>query len=128
MTPAAIDQRRQAARTHGIHALRRRGPDALEPEKIGSLAELRQLLRTHPGRLELMEEQAARLGLICEMAFAELAEARARGESIWEGAIIKRAGTYFAEYRRLLTSLPDADRDGLAADIITEKINHEQDT
>lgn len=128
LTEAELEQRRQAARKHGIRAFETRGEDALLPAQITRLAELRLQLRDAPGRMELRQELTARMALIVEIGFAHIAEQRARGEDIWEGGIIKRYGTYAAELRRLLDSFGDKPEQGSAADEILEAMNHDRNS
>lgn len=100
-------QRQLAARKHGIRALQERGPGSLvEPEKITRLAELRQLVRTNQGRADLRDEHTARTALIVEIAFSEIAKHVEGGKSLFTSPVIRRASTWWAEFRRCLDGYP----------------------
>lgn len=101
----------KAARKHGIRALEDAGPKSLEPQQVGRLQELRQLVRTHPGRMELRIELTARAALIVDLAMSELTRHADSGESIFDSMVIKRGGTWFAELRRLLADFPEDSSD-----------------
>lgn len=106
-SPNEMTQHQSAARKHGIYAFRDRGPDALiEPQQVSSLAELRELVRTQPGRDALRQEMTARVALICYMGFSELKNWADDGKPIWESPMIRRAATWMAELRRLLDTFP----------------------
>jgi hypothetical protein len=106
MTEAAQRQRQKASRKHSIYAFSDRGAEALSTENVNSLNDLRELVKTHPGREELRRELTARVALVCYMGFSELSNDAQKG-SIWESPVIKRAATWVAELRRLLDSYPD---------------------
>lgn len=116
-----------AARKHGIDALIERGPSTVEPGRVGRLAELRQLVRTHPGRMELREEMAVRCAMICDIAFSEIVVARREGQPIFDTPVMKRAATWFAELRRTLDGFPAEGESGTAADIIRQAMGDEDD-
>lgn len=107
MSESDLQQKQQAARTHGIHAFERRGADALDPLRVGRLAELRSMVEDAPGRMELRRELTARMALIAEIGFAHLREQAEQGADIWDGGIIRRLSTYVAETRRLLDTFSD---------------------
>ena len=50
MSERALDQRQQAARKHSIYAFSDRGVEALSADNVNSLNDLRELVKTHPGR------------------------------------------------------------------------------
>ncbi|MCI0398228.1 MAG: hypothetical protein L0322_25310 [Chloroflexi bacterium] len=128
VSEAQLEQRQQAAVKHGIHAFEARGPLALDDGRLSRLAELRQMVRSHPGRMELREELTARTALIVDLAMSELITTHEAGKSIWESPVIKRAGTYLAELRRLLDSFPPEKSQGSAADIIGQIIENGRDS
>lgn len=115
-----------AAEKHGIHTFEARGVTALEPGRLSRLAELRQLVKSQPGRLELREELTARCALIVDIAMSELVKTHEAGDSIWDSPVIKRAGTYLAEMRRLLDSFPPDDADNDVTDQIRRVIEHDR--
>ena len=119
-------QRQQAARSHGIHGIEKRGEDALDPQGVDRLCELRQLLAEESGRKEYRLELTARMALICELGFAHLQQKAEAGEEIWEGGIIRRLATYVAETRRLIATFNDELPPGSAAEIIARAIRDER--
>jgi hypothetical protein len=125
VSEVGLKQRQQASRKHGEYAFRRRGDDALEPSQISALSELRELVETNPGRLELRKELTARMALICEIGFSYLREQVEDGEDIWAGGIINRLSTYVAETRRLLDSFSDDTPKGSAVEIIAQAMTND---
>ncbi len=119
----------QAAVKHGIYSFQNRGDKSLNPQRVGRLAELRELVQTQPGRQELREELAARCALIVDLAMADLVKTHNDGHSIWTSPVIKRMGTFMAELRRVLDTFPADEVEGTAAEIITQAIKqNERDT
>lgn len=89
----------QKGNTHGMFALRDRGRAALEPSEIASLDELRDLLATHPGRVEVRTELAARTMMIVDKGYQYV-----EGEHFTKGGGPLR---YLAVYSNLLARLLD---------------------
>jgi hypothetical protein len=116
------------AKTHGMFSLRDSGPAKLtDPVQISRMSQLRQMAKTEPGRQEIREEITARMALICDLGYAELARQRQAGESIWDSGVIRRLATYTAETRRLLDSFQDNEAQGSASSIIAKMVDdHEQ--
>lgn len=108
LTAAEREQRQQASRKHGIHAFESRGERALAPAEVARLQELRNLVRTAPGRREIREEIVARLVVIARKVFNDM-EQMAGSEEWWESGVVKRGGTYLAELRRWLDTFPTQD-------------------
>lgn len=116
ISEAKLQQVQNAGRKHGLYAFRDRGEDSLTAENISSLHDLRELVKTRPGRNELRMELTARLAMICWIGFSELQKEGATG-NLWTSPVIRRAATYIAELRRLLDSFPD-DADIIDAGMI----------
>ena len=95
-----------AARKHGIYAFKDRGEESLTIENVKSLHDLRELVKTNPGRQELRQELAARVALIVYLGFNEMQKDAESGR-LWRGPVIKSAATWVAELRRLLDSFPE---------------------
>jgi len=110
----------RTSRTHGIYSLRDSGPKTLDPVQIERYSELKQLVKTHPGRIELREELAARAALLVDLGFSELIKTASDGQSVWDSPVIRRMGTYMAELRRILDSFPANDNQQSANEIIQE--------
>jgi hypothetical protein len=119
-----LAQRQAAARKHGIYAFRDRGEDSLTVENIKSLHDLRELVKSQPGREELRKELTARVATICWMGFGELQKAGQAGH-LWTSPVVKRAATWVAELRRLLDSFPD-DSDVIDAEMVLETLEKEK--
>ena len=121
------------ARKHGVNSLLNSGPDKLtDPVKITRMAELRQLVKSEPGRQEIRAELTARMALLCDLGFSYLGqqvEVEA-GADIWSLDVIKRLATYTAETRRLLdsfTELPvgfSAEQDRIKQVLEHDEIKH----
>jgi hypothetical protein len=101
----------QQYQTHGIYAFEARGPDALAPEKISRLAELRALAATESGRLDLRKELTARLGLLVEMGFSQMRKDAEAGKDIFSSSVIKSFGVFANTFLRSLDNWPkDAEK------------------
>ena len=118
-----LTQQQEAARNHGVYAVRDRGDQAVvDPKQIARLADLRRMAKSHDGRQELKEELLSRVVLICDLGFSELHKTVESGKSIWETPSIKRLATYLAEARRLLDSFPKGDEKVVDAVTVLEDI------
>lgn len=96
------------AEKHGVFAVEARGESALAPAEVESLRELREMVRTHPGRQEIREEIVARLVIITRKVFRDM-ERLAESPKWWEAGVVRRGGTYLAELRRWLDTFPTTD-------------------
>jgi hypothetical protein len=91
----------KTSRTHGMFAIQNRGTDAmLEPQRA-KYSELVRQFRSEPGRQELREHIAARLMIMLDIGFDEIAN-RPNGKSIYEVPATKRMGIYLNALLRLL--------------------------
>ena len=104
----------KASRAHGMYSMEFSGPDALaDPTQITRMAELREILRTQPGRDEVRHELAARLVLMVEMGIASVRE-RYEGEhvttaqraKVWKDPVIGVLPRYISALQKALDSLP----------------------
>lgn len=93
-------------KTHGIHSLEDSGPKTLTPAEIEDLRELRQLVKTEPGRQEIREEIVSRLVIIARKFFGDIATAAHEDRDFWASGVVARGGTYLAELRRWLDTFP----------------------
>lgn len=116
LTAKDWNQKAMAARKHGIDGFQMRGELSLAPEQVDRLTELRDLVKTHEGRLDLRREMVARLTLITDIAFAEMTKWKEDNpdKSLFDSPVAKRASTWFAEARRQLEAFPS---DGDVIDI-----------
>lgn len=111
MSPAELEQRREAGRgnkKHGQFALEASGLESLDPQGITRLTELRALMETAPGRLEVRVELAARFALLLEMGFEHMRRQAENGEDIWDAGPIKHMSTYANTLTRLMNTHPQA--------------------
>ena len=114
------------AKRHGIRQFEDRGPARLtDPAQIERFAELKRMVKSEPGRIELRQELAARAALLVDLGFSELIRTNEAGKSIWNTPTIKRMGTYMAELRRLLDSFPADDELTASADKIIEMMHND---
>jgi hypothetical protein len=114
----------QANVTHRVNAFEARGEAALAPTQKEYLAELREMVRTQPGRLEIREELAAALMLICQLGFSHMRENAEKGQDIWESGVIGRLATYINALRMLLDNWPEDDKGRQnIIDIMKGKVN-----
>jgi hypothetical protein len=93
-----------ASKTHGIYSFEAKGTNSLSPPEITRLDELRERAKTEPGRTEIKVEIIARLQIIVQKAFDDMASAP--GGNFWNSGVVGRAGSYLAELRRWLESMP----------------------
>ena len=106
--PPPAPEGNSRARKHGVDSLLNSGPDKLaDPTQITRMAELRQLVKTEPGRQEIRAELTARMALLTALGFSYLAQQVEAGADIWSLDVIKRLATYTAETRRLLDSFSE---------------------
>lgn len=110
LTAAELEQRRQAARTHGLRSAFAAGKadeSALAPEQRSRLVELREIVQTRKGAIELLQERAVRCIAVCEWAeewLREQVEALGPAKAFSLGMM----GRYFtagAEARRSIVEL-----------------------
>lgn len=111
LTEKQLARNQQAARKHGAYAFQSSGEASLAPEGRSRLAEIRELVRTQPGNLQLRQELAARTVMLAELGLAHLEERYGQAEGderfkLWSDPILARLGTFIAEARRQLETLP----------------------
>ena len=99
----------QQGRKHGIYSLQDRGPEALEPAERSRYQELRELVKSQPGREEFREELLSTTMLIVEMGVSELRHTNDLGQSIWTVPVIKALASYINSAARLIDSFPKDD-------------------
>jgi len=109
--PTIREVRQKAAQSnikHGMGAVAARGRDALDPAEVQRLEDLRELLATEPGRIEVRQELAARVAIIVERGFQWLG---ANGEEHFAKGTgpLKYLGVYSGLLARLLDSWPELD-------------------
>ena len=118
----------EATRDHGVYAVASRGKEALRgPAEKGRYQELKELVRTYPGRVELKEELATLAMMIVELGASSLRETHNKGGSVFDDkAILKALSPYMNVALKALDSLPDdkerADHAQLVGEM-TERVN-----
>lgn len=100
----------RVTKTHGIHSFEERGEDSLTGLETMSLRALKELVRSDAGREDVKREIVARLVLIARKMFGDM-EASLDNPGWWESGVVKRGGTYLAELRRWLETLPPEKRE-----------------
>ena len=127
---AQIEQRQQAARTHGMYALRDRGEDAMTPNQRSRLQELKELFSSEPGRVEYRRELAAFCALLVEVGMGNIREGVESGLNVWEMSPTKNIAVFMNSLIRLLDNWPKESKPpenigALVGRIVEE---HEQNT
>ena len=97
----------QAARTHGMYALRDRGGEALTTEQAATYRELRAQFESAPGRLAYRQHLAAMLAMMLELGFSHLRKVAEDGRDIWDQGATKRMAVYVNSLQRLMDGFPD---------------------
>ena len=103
-------KRQSNALKHGMHSIEAREPVAMTPFDYDSLVDLRELAKTAAGRDEIKVEIVARLTLVARKFFSDVSK-NADDPEWWESGAVKRGGTYLAELRRWLDTMPPDKRD-----------------
>ena len=107
-SPEAAARAGQKSRKHGMKAVEARGREALDPAEVQRLEDLRELLATEPGRMEVRGELAARVAIIVERGFQWLG---VNGEEHFAKGTgpLKYLGVYSGLLARLLDNWPELD-------------------
>jgi len=105
LTDKELQQRQQAARTHGAHALAARGEEALDETGRSALAELREKVQTREGVLELMQERTAIACLIADVVTSYVSKEQQAGVPLTEIPIAKTLPAFYNTAGRLLKDL-----------------------
>ena len=94
------------ARKHGMEAVVARGREALEPKEVMRLEDLRKLMDSKPGRIEVRKELAARVATIVDRGFQWL---DVNGDAHFAKGTgpLKYLGVYSGLLARLLDNWPD---------------------
>ena len=114
LTPELQSKAGRSSQKHGLYSMEFSGPDALmDPAKITRMAELREALRTQPGRDDVRHEMACRLVLMVEMGFDSIRERyEAEGVTkkqklqVWKDPIIQVLPRYISAMQKAIDTLP----------------------
>jgi hypothetical protein len=107
VSKAGIEQRQQAAKTHGAYSFERRGEIALEPAGRTRLMELREACQDRKGVLALLQEKAADSVLLFELVNSFVAGEVKRGKTLGEIAALNRLPQFANSMQRALSLLLD---------------------
>jgi len=118
-----LEQKRNAAKTHGIYAFRDRGIEALDNDQRGVYIKLRDQFKSEPGRIEYRERLAAHVAMLLELGFAHIGELAAKGYPVWKSPPVARMGTYVNALVRLMDHWPqDKNKNQTILDLMTNEI------
>jgi len=106
-----------AAMTNGVSSLQTRAPVGMSPFDLDTLEELRHLVRTDAGRDDVKIEIIARLVLVARKFFSDAMEGP-KGARWWESGVVKRGGTYLAELRRWLDTMPKQQQEATLIEVL----------
>lgn len=127
LSPAEHEQRKRAARKHGIDAYQAHGESALDAPERSRLVELRDAVQTKRGIVDLMQERAASAVLVVELAESWVRKELEAGKPFDEIQLLRRLGTYQETARRALGDLLKASPDEPGARDITEYLQGSND-
>ena len=82
LTDSEIDQRQQAAKSHGAYAFERRGEIALNQTGRSRLQELKDQVQDRQGVLALMQERAANAVMMVELITSYIAKEHKTGKPL----------------------------------------------
>jgi hypothetical protein len=104
-TEAELEQRQQAAVTHGAYAFQHRGEVALEPAGRTRLAEIREQVQDRQGLIDLLEERTAQAVLTCELVESHIVEEVHNGKRITEIPALAKLPAFWNSAQRHLSTL-----------------------
>lgn len=97
--------------SHGVHSAANRPPALMNPLDVQTLTELRDLIRSGDGRIELRLEIIARLTLVARKFFADISRNQS-DPAWWNSGVVRVGGSYLSELRRWVDSMPP-DREAI---------------
>lgn len=100
-----LEQRRQAARKHGIYAIQQRGEDAMIPPQRGRFAELREQLSDRDGVITAMIDQAAKMLVMVEAAQSYVANQAKAGKPLEDITLLTRLPAFWNSTNRALLAV-----------------------
>ncbi|MDP1715986.1 MAG: hypothetical protein Q8L41_14695 [Anaerolineales bacterium] len=107
LTDQELEQRKQAARTHGAFAIMAHGEKALTEEQKPLLVELREKVQDREGVLELSRDLAAKSVLIAEILTSYIIEEAKAGVPLEEIAALNKLPAFYNSAQRALKNLLD---------------------
>jgi hypothetical protein len=123
---AEIAQRVKAAQAnakHGAYAFQARGDDALTPTGRSRHSELRELVQSREGIIELLQQRAADAVMVCEMAISYVAKQTQDGHTLADIPVMRTLPVYQNSAVRALHTLAEMmPKDSVPASAELEKI------
>ena len=104
-TEAELEQRQEAAKTHGAYAFERRGEAALNQTGRSRLQELKDQVQDRQGVLALMQERTAGALLMVELLTSFVAQEHKRGVPLSDIAALGRLPAFMNTAQRALKDL-----------------------
>ena len=117
-----IEQRQNAARTHGAHAFEARGVEALTENQRPIYTEIREQVQTRDGVLELMKEQTVKAVMVVELLTAYAVESQRAGVPLDDIKTLNRLPAFFNSAQRALKILLDEQTAGKGSTAEMDKI------
>jgi hypothetical protein len=108
LTEAELEQRRNAARKHGVYAVREKGEAALDEQGRSYLAELREHVQDREGVLGLLQERAATAVLLADLLTSYVIEEHKAGVPLEEIKSFNVLPAFQNSAQRALKSLYEA--------------------
>jgi hypothetical protein len=127
ITEKDLEQKRHAARTHGLYAFKARGEDALDTVQRSRYAELKELFDSDQGREAYRREFAAHLAMMCELGFSHIRDEAEAGRDIWKSSPAGRMGSYVNALIRLLDNWPKGSDMRSISEVILEQVRAENE-
>lgn len=117
-----LEQRQQAARTHGAHSFEARGVEALTNEQRPIYTEIREQVQTRDGVLELLKEQTVKAVMMVELLTAYAVESQRAGVPLDDIKTFNRLPAFFNSAHRALKILLDEQTAGKGSSAEMDKI------
>jgi hypothetical protein len=110
-TEAEIEQRRKAARKHGVDAIRRRGQAAMTPGQRGHYTELQEQLSTREGAVDALRDAAVNTIMLAQVAQSYCVEQHQGGKPLDQIPLLRSLPAFWNSAGRALKvyleTLPD---------------------
>lgn len=116
LTDKELEQRKQAARTHGVYAVQAHGEKALEGADRSYLVELREKVQNREGVMDLAREQAAKAVLLAELLTSYVIEEHKAGVPLEEINALRALPAFYNSAQRALKNLLDETPKGTPDD------------
>jgi hypothetical protein len=107
MSDAEMEQRQQAARSHGAYAFRDRGEQALEQPQRSRLEELKEQVQERDGVLQLLQERAANAVMVVEVITSHVAREVKLGVQLSDIPVLRALPAFMNTAQRALKDLID---------------------